>query len=67
MATIFLHCIVCGEELDLDRARLTYKTCPEHGEAEARKVKHLIAPLNKSNYYYIPNPELLKQLNPKRT
>jgi molybdopterin/thiamine biosynthesis adenylyltransferase len=42
-------------------------TCPQCGEAAAKQVKHTIAPLNKSNYYYISSMELLKQLNPKRT
>jgi hypothetical protein len=37
------------------------------GEKQARAVKHPAAPINKSNYYFISNPEMLKQLNPKRT
>ena len=42
-------------------------TCMSCGEAAARAVKHTIAPLNKSNYMLFTDPELLKQLNPKRT
>jgi RNase P subunit RPR2 len=42
-------------------------TCAGCGEEAANQVKHCIAPINKSNYYYISNMELLKQLNPKRT
>ena len=41
--------------------------CMPCGEVAAKKVKHCIAPINKSNYYYISNMEILKQLNPKRT
>jgi hypothetical protein len=41
--------------------------CHKCGDALAKQRKHTIAPLNKSNYYYIHDPELLKQLNPKRT
>jgi hypothetical protein len=41
--------------------------CLPCGEQAAKKVKHTIAPLNKSNYYHINNMETLKQLNPKVT
>jgi len=37
------------------------------GETIAQRVKHTIAPMNKSNYMLISNMEELKQLNPKRT
>jgi hypothetical protein len=37
------------------------------GETAAKNVRHTIAPMNKSNYFYIADTELLKQLNPKRT
>jgi hypothetical protein len=37
------------------------------GEKAARAVRHTTAPLNKSNYIFIGNPDTLKQLNPKRT
>ena len=64
---MFVHCKECGEELNPARASLNYETCPTCGEAEARKVKHTIAPLNKSNYMLFTDPALLAQLNPKRT
>lgn len=41
--------------------------CMDCGEAAARQVKHCSAPLNKSSYMLITNPDILKQLNPKRT
>jgi hypothetical protein len=37
------------------------------GETLARQVRHTVAPMNKSNYMLFTDPELLKQLNPKRT
>jgi hypothetical protein len=37
------------------------------GDAEARQVKHTIAPLNKSNYVLISNYAELAMLNPKRS
>lgn len=42
-------------------------TCSQCGDMAAKQVKHCIAPLNKSNYYYISDLSQLKQLNPKRT
>jgi hypothetical protein len=35
------------------------------GDLEARKVRHCVAPLNKSNYVLVSNFTDLKQLNPK--
>lgn len=60
-------CVECGGYIAHARYKLGYKICKECGEYHARQVKHTIAPLNKSNYYYISSMETLKQLNPKRT
>ena len=65
--TTFMHCRICGDDLNPNRAALGYSLCLFCGEEQARQTKHTIAPMNKSNYYHIPNAELLKQLNPKRT
>jgi hypothetical protein len=42
-------------------------TCLPCGDLVAKEVKHTVAPINKSNYMYISDPQMLKQLNPKRT
>jgi ribosomal protein L37AE/L43A len=60
-------CVVCGGYIAHARYKLGYKTCTQCGEDAAKKVKHTIAPINKSNYMYISSMETLKQLNPKRT
>jgi ribosomal protein L37AE/L43A len=60
-------CVVCGGFIAHARYKLGYNTCLQCGEAAAKNVKHCIAPLNKSNYYYISSMETLRQLNPKRT
>jgi len=49
------------------RWRLGYSTCLPCGDLVAKEVKHTVAPINKSNYMYISDPQMLKQLNPKRT
>lgn len=53
-------CVVCGGYVDHRRYKLGYNTCLECGEIAAKNVKHTIAPLNKSNYYYISSMETLK-------
>ena len=42
-------------------------TCMKCGDAIAKNRKFTVAPMNKSNYYHVYNPDMLKQLNPKRT
>ncbi len=70
------HKILCtrcwGGHVDPRRALLQQQAkkpilCMDCGETAARSVKHCSAPLNKSSYMLITNPETLKQLNPKRT
>jgi len=62
-------CRCCGDEVNPKRWELGYKVCLFCGEELAQQVSksHTIAPLNKSNYYYIHDPQTLKELNPKRT
>jgi hypothetical protein len=64
------HNIICttcyAERVPPARARLGYRSCMTCGEKAASNVRHTIAPMSKSNYYYVGDPEMLKQLNPKR-
>lgn len=60
-------CLKCSEEVSDARASLGYDTCLPCGEVYARKRRHTIVPLNKSNYIVVTDPNTLKQLNPKRT
>jgi hypothetical protein len=62
-------CRHCGEELVTGRWELGYKFCLDCGHSLAleRTASFCVAPINKSNYTLITDPELLKQLNPKRT
>ena len=60
-------CLKCGESVSDLRASLGYDTCLPCGEIYARKRKHCIVPLNKSNYIVVSDPTMLKQLNPKGT
>ena len=54
------------EDIPLQRYQLGYRTCLTCGEKQAKKVKHTVAPMNKSNYMLFTDVNLLKQLNPKR-
>ena len=58
-------CKVCGIDIPQGRVALGYDTCLEHGEVEARKVKHTVVPLHKSNYIVVSNKNDLKGINNK--
>jgi hypothetical protein len=58
-------CTSCGDYYTDRRLDLGYRTCLECGDAEARTMTWCTAPLNKSNYILISDPEDLKGLNPK--
>ena len=60
-------CLKCSEEVSDGRVALGYDTCLPCGEIYARKRRHTIVPMNKSNYIVVTDPNTLKQLNPKRT
>lgn len=47
------------------RAKSPRPTCMECGEAVARAAKRTVAPMHKSNYMLITDPEDLKGLNNK--
>ena len=64
MATPF--CSKCGDDFPLARYNLGYRVCLSCGDAVAKQVRFLSAPINKSNYVVISNLDDLKQLNPKR-
>ena len=59
----------CGNEVHEKRVQAGYFYCMECGERKAKEARMgwCIAPLNKSNYILITDPEHLKMLNPKRT
>lgn len=59
-------CNQCGDDFPLARYNLGYRTCLECGDLVARTVRHLSAPLNKSNYVMISDLADLARLNPKR-
>ena len=59
----------CGNPINPKRIAAGYFMCLECGEQRAKEARMgwCIAPLNKSNYILITDPQHLKQLNPKRT
>lgn len=60
-------CIICGSPVAHERWALGYKTCLPCGEIAAKEVKRCVVPMNKVAYMMVTDPEILKQLNPKRT
>jgi len=57
------NCIRCGESVASGRAKLGYTTCLPCGEVAARKTKHTIVPMPKSNYIVVTDLSLLTGLN----
>lgn len=58
-------CPQCGGFVDHRRVKLGYKLCIHCGEEAARKVKHCVAPMHKSNYMLFTNADDLKGINNK--
>jgi ribosomal protein L37AE/L43A len=56
-------CWGCGEAVDSRRWERGYRTCLVCGEKEARRVKHTIVPMPKSNYIVVSDVSLLVGLN----
>lgn len=54
---------LCGNKVPRRRAELGYKTCLSCGDEQAKKRRHCIVPLAKSNYTVITDITLLKGLN----
>jgi predicted RNA-binding Zn-ribbon protein involved in translation (DUF1610 family) len=59
------NCTACGMSYPDERKAIGYDTCTSCGEVQARKRKHCIAPMHKSNYMVITNLVDLKGLNNK--
>jgi hypothetical protein len=59
-------CNKCGDAVGDGRAALGYRTCMPCGDREARSIRRVTAPLNKSNYVLISDLADLARLNPKR-
>ena len=50
------ECPKCGEPISKARLGLGYACCLSCGEQAARKVKHTLVPVPKSNYIYAHTP-----------
>jgi len=58
-------CRLCGSSIyPLERRSIT-SLCMTCGEVEARKVKHCIVPMHKSNYVVVRDRDLLTGVNQK--
>ena len=59
------QCSLCGDEIAPPaRARIS-SLCLLCGELEARKVRHCVVPLHKSNYIVVSDANLLTGVNNK--
>lgn len=58
-----MKCSNCDNVIPNKRSNLGYKTCMDCGEIQARKTKHCIVPMPKSNYIVVNDVNLLLGLN----
>ena len=58
-------CVVCGSRYPRARFSLGYVTCLSCGDKDAKRIKHCIVPMHKSNYIPVTDPKLLIQINSK--
>lgn len=64
----YIDCPLCGDDVAIERWRLGKHYCLDCGEKIAQQERKgwCVAPMAKSNYFYVSDPTMLKQLNPKR-
>lgn len=61
-------CRICGSWFSEERKALGYDICLWCGEEEALTARRswCVAPMHKSNYQLVTNPQDLKAMNPKQ-
>ena len=57
-----IKCSQCSEWVLPRRAELGYPTCLDCGQIAAKRVRHTIVPMHKSNYIVVSDLSLLAQL-----
>jgi hypothetical protein len=57
-----MNCYHCDLSILPARNALGYDTCLPCGEKEAKKVRHTIVPMHKSNYIVVSDLSLLAQI-----
>ena len=58
-------CKSCGNAFSHKRRQIGYTTCLPCGERVAKRHKHTIVPMHKSNYMVVTDLNLLKGINNK--
>lgn len=59
-----MYCVKCQmDKVAPKRIEAGFITCLRCGEEDARKVKHTIVPMHKSNYVVVSDRTLLRCLN----
>ena len=59
-----MWCVKCQmEEVAAKRVEAGFITCLRCGEVDARRVRHTVVPMAKSNYIVVTDRTILKQLN----
>ena len=58
-------CRCCGADVAPKRWALGFKLCMDCGQSEAKKRKHTIVPMHKSNYLVVTDYNMLTGVNNK--
>lgn len=65
--TKYKTCRVCGDDYDIGRYDIGFRTCKDCGDIIAKQRKFTVACNNKQGYELIYDPKDLRFTNPKRT
>jgi len=65
MPTRWVHCSLCGSEIEPPERGSITSLCMSCGEQESAKKKHCIVPMHKSNYVVVTDQNLLTGVNQK--
>lgn len=57
------YCRICNHEINPRRYNLGFNTCLDCGEIQAKRRRHTIVPMHKSNYTVVTDRDLLQWLN----
>ena len=65
MTTRWIHCSLCGSNIEPPARGSITSLCMPCGEKAAKEQKHCVVPMHKSNYVVVVDRDLLTGVNQK--
>ena len=65
MTLRWVHCSLCGSEIEPPARGCITSLCVSCGEKHAKEKKHCIVPMHKSNYVVVTDKDVLTGVNQK--